>query len=71
MNNKGFTLIELMIIIAIAGIFCAIAIPQFEAYKTKQREAQQQAYQNEKNKNIQSAETVTIDGQEFYAPSFK
>lgn len=39
-NNKGFSLVELMVVVAIIGILAAIAIPNFQRFTAKSRQAE-------------------------------
>ncbi|RJQ60499.1 MAG: prepilin-type N-terminal cleavage/methylation domain-containing protein [Desulfobacteraceae bacterium] len=50
-NQKGFTLIELMIVIAIIGILAAIAIPNFISYRKR-------GYYSAANADIKNAYTA-------------
>ena len=56
-NKEGFTLIELMIVIAIIGILAAIAIPNFISYRNK-------AYCTAAENDAHAAVTVAAD---YYA----
>lgn len=78
-NQKGFTLIELMIVVAILAILAAIAISQFQGYEQRQNDtstgSQSGAYSNATKaaelvcKNAAGAETKripAIPGERWY-----
>ncbi len=53
-NKKGFTLIELMIVVAIIGILAAIAIPNFLKFQAKSKQSEAKT----NLKGIYTAETA-------------
>jgi type IV pilus assembly protein PilA len=61
-SKKGFTLIELMIVVAIIGILAAIAIPNFLKYQAKSKQSEAKV----NLKGIFTSETAYFSEQNTY-----
>ena len=64
MGQRGFTLIELMIVVAIIGILAAVAIPKFAEMLRKSKEGATKGSLT----NMRSALTIYISDNEGYTP---
>jgi type IV pilus assembly protein PilA len=62
-SKKGFTLIELMIVVAIIGILAAIAIPNFLRYQAKSKQSEAKVLLD----GIFTSETTYFAEQNVYA----
>jgi type IV pilus assembly protein PilA len=67
LKERGFTLIELMIVVAIIGILAAVAIPAFMEYMKKSKSSEASLNLNKIGKNLKtefqtSSSFVTVDG---------
>lgn len=66
-KNRGFTLIELMIVVAIIGILAAIAIPNFIKFQARSKQAEART----NLKSVFTAQKSYFGEQDKYGISFK
>ncbi len=62
-NNKGFSLVELIVVIAIMAILAAVAIPTFAGFITKANQAADESFANDIEYAVElalAAENVTV-----------
>ncbi len=64
-SNKGFTLIELMIVVIIIGIFVAIAVPTYRNYTKKNSESKVQARLHELTLELERHKSTRLNYKGF------
>ena len=66
-NSSGFTLVELMVVVAIIGILSAVAIPNFRSYQAKAKTSEAKLALS----NLFTAEAAFINEYEIYGTCIK
>ncbi len=70
-SNEGFTLVELMVVVAIIGILATLAVPQYKKFQAKSRQSEARlslggAYTIEQSFAAENASYTTCLGQAGY-----
>ena len=73
MNSEGFTLVELMVVVAIIGILAAVAIPNYQKYQARARQSEAKialsaVYSAEKSFAVENSTFTLCLGNAGYTP---